>query len=281
MDGMSNWHMRLSTIVLIAALAVFYNAGFFLPVLPGNSNNHVMYLFGTLAIGAILILPFFSKFPSYLAFPFWGLAYLLFLPNLADGDALQHMFTAITLMHAAMVAGITSLTHWYARKLDGYMRRDRVPVESSSAPPLLEDEMESIKYEITRARRYNRPISVIIIQPIAKAFGAVEKAVLSKTLSRIFRRTERLYAMRKQGRYLIFCPETTNSSAEMLVNRIRIMVHREQDVHFNYGLATFPDQELTFEGLLSRAEENLETGAKRKTTVIKAIKTGRLTANNR
>ena len=270
--------MRLSTIVLIAALAFFYNVGIIFPDTHGSTNYHAMYLFGTLAVGAILVVPVFSKFPAYLAFPFWGLAYLLFVPNLAGGD-IQLMFTGSTLIHALLVAAITSLAHWYARKLDGFLRKERRFVDLSSAPPLLDDELESIKYEITRARRYNRPISVIMIQPIAKAFGAVEKGALSTTLGRIFRRTERLYDMGKQGRYLIFCPESTNSSAEMLVNRIRIMVHRELNMHFNYGLATFPDQELTFEGLLSRARENLETGTGRKSAAVKAIKGDKLMAN--
>ena len=55
--------------------------------------------------------------------------------------------------------------------------------------------------------------------------------------------------------------------------------HREQDIHFIYGVATFPDQELTFEGLVSRATENLEAGVKHKATAIKSIKRGKLIAN--
>lgn len=279
MNGDSSSCMRLSTLVLVATLALFYNAEIFLPDTLGSTTYHVMYLFGTLAAGSALIIPALSSFPLYLASAFWGLAYMLAVPHFTSGYSLHIMLSGTNLIHVVMVAGITTLTHWYARKLDAYSHNERRPIDYASPPPLLDDELENIKYEITRARRYNRPISVIMLQPIAKSYGTMDKGTLSKTLSRIFRRTERLYDMGKHGRFLIFSPETTNSSAEMLVNRIRIMVHREQDMHFNYGIATFPDQELTFDGLVSRAEENLETGASHKTASIKAIKDGKLMVN--
>lgn len=271
--------MRLSTLVLIATLAFFYNAEVFLPNTPGSTPYHVLYLFGTLAVGTVVIFTVFSNFASYLVFPFWGLAYMLVAPHFAGGYTLDIMFSGMNLMHAAMVAGVATLTHWYTKKLDGYLQNDYRTVDYAAAPPLLEDELEEIKYEITRARRYNRAISTIMIQPISKSYGANEKKLLAKTLIRSFRRTERLYDMGKEGRFLIFCPETANSSAEMLVNRIRILAHKEQEVHFNYGIATFPDQELTFEGLVSRAKENLETGTSHKTASVKAINDGKLIAN--
>jgi hypothetical protein len=271
--------MRISTLVLIVALAFFYNSKIFLPDTLSRAAYYVMYLFGTLAAGSVLIFPVLSTFPSYLAFPFWGLAYMLAVPQFTGGYTLHSMFSGINLIHVVMVAGIATLTHWYARKLDGYLRNEHQSIYYASAPPMLEDELGDIKYEITRARRYNRPISVIMIQPIRKSYITMDKGSLSQTLTRTFRRTERLYDMGKDGRFLIFCPETTNSSAEMLINRIRIMVYREQDMHFNYGIATFPDQELTFEGLVSRAKENLDTGASHKTAAIKPIKDGKLMAN--
>ena len=279
MDGTTNNYMRLSTLALITALAFFYNVDFFLPDIPGRTNYPVMYLFGTIAAASAVIFTIFSNFPIYIAFPFWSLTYVLTIPHFAGGYTLHIMLSATTLIHAAMVAGLATLANWYVRKLGSYLQQEHQSVNYTIAPPLLEDELKHIKYEITRARRYNHPMSVIMIQSLSKFYGSMEKGLLSNTLSKTFRRTERLYDMGKQGRFLIFCPETTNSSAEMLVNRIRIMAHREQEIHFNYGIATFPDQELTFEGLVLRAKENLEAGTSNKSAVIKVIKDGKLMAN--
>jgi hypothetical protein len=238
-----------------------------------------MYLFGTIAAASAVIFTIFSNFPIYIAFPFWGLTYVLTIPHFAGGYTLHIMLSATTLIHAAMVAGLATLANWYVRNLGSYLQQEHQSVDYTIAPPLLEDELKHIKYEITRARRYNHPMSVIMIQSFSKSYGSMEKGLLSHTLSKTFRRTERLYNMGKQGRFLIFCPETTNSSAEMLVNRIRIIAHREQEIHFNYGIATFPDQELTFEGLVLRAKENLERVTSRNTATIKSINNGKLIAN--
>lgn len=279
MDGNSPGCMRLSTLVLILALALFYNAGTFLPGPLGGMNHHLMYLFGTVGVGSVLLFPVFANFPLYLAFPFWGVAYLLAAPHFTGGYTVEVMLSGVNLMNAIIVAGVSSLTHWYVKRLDGYLRKEGRLADIASAPPLLDDEADDIKYEITRARRYSRPISVIMLQPVFKPFSPVDKVSLARTLSRIFRRTERLYDLGKNGRFLIFCSETSHSSAEMLVNRIRIMVHREQDIHFVYGIATFPDQELTFEGLVMRAKENLEAGASHKSAAIKSIKSSKLATN--
>jgi hypothetical protein len=139
MDDDSNNGMRLSTLVLIVALAFFYNAEIFLLDTPSRTSYQIMSLFGTMAAGAVVIFTVFSNFASYLIFPFWGLAYLLAAPHFTGGYTLHIMFSEINLIHAAMVAGVATLTNWYVTKLDGYLQNDYQAVDYAAAPPLLED----------------------------------------------------------------------------------------------------------------------------------------------
>jgi hypothetical protein len=259
MDSSSSNNIRFASIVLIVTLALFFNSQLFFQhiELTAPSSHHFMYLFATLSAVAVILSRTFGRLPVYLVAPLSGFAYLLATPYFSAAYTFENLFSAINLFEAVMVCCVVGVTHWYTRQLPDAIQDNRRTADDSETPPLLDAELNEIKYEITRARRYNRSITLVMLQPVARILGENEKRQLTAVLRSCFRRTERLYDVGKEGRFVIFCPETTATSAEMLVNRIRIYAHKLQEMHLIFGLATFPDQEVTFEGLLSRARENL------------------------
>ena len=280
MNNKSRSYVGLPTLALIVALASFYNSELLMPDSSVSINYHVVYLFGTLSTLMVILLTVFVRISLAVTFIASGLACVLTTSYLSSGSAIPGIASQLYLFPSLAVAGITTLTHWYVRKLRLYLLQKHKSEDGPAAMRFLEDELDHIKYEFARARRYNHHISVILIRPITASQRKIDKDRLASSLDRNFRRTERLYDMGKSEQYLIFCPETTISSAEMLVNRIRIMTQRERDIYFHYGIATFPDQEVTFEGLLSRAQANLQARFRgKKSSAVSQPNKGKLAAS--
>jgi GGDEF domain-containing protein len=58
-------------------------------------------------------------------------------------------------------------------------------------------------------------------------------------------------------RYVILCPETVSEHASMLAERISRAIAERTGLRMLWGVATFPDDALTFEDLLQKARERL------------------------
>lgn len=75
---------------------------------------------------------------------------------------------------------------------------------------------------------------------------------------------------RKNGRFIILCPEIDGQNSTVLIERIRMAVSRQLGIEVQCGTASFPDTALTFEELVNRAESQLQQEAKQKSTLNKA-----------
>ncbi len=62
-----------------------------------------------------------------------------------------------------------------------------------------------------------------------------------------------------RGRFLILCPETDLSSVILLAKRMQQAITERIDLKVQCGVASFPDEALTFEDLMKKAYERLST----------------------
>jgi GGDEF domain-containing protein len=132
-------------------------------------------------------------------------------------------------------------------------------------------ENQRIKVELTRSRRYHRPLSVVIIQletEAEKITREMLKSVQHDLLSRFstarvgqiiddrIRQTD-LVLKDYKGRFVVLCPETDLPSANLLGQRIAQAVEERISLHVLWGAAAFPEEALTFDDLLHKARERL------------------------
>jgi hypothetical protein len=105
MDSNSSNCIRLSTLVLITS-GILYNAEIFLPDTPSRTTYQIMYLFGIMAAGTVVIFIGVQQFCLISHFPVLGTG----LP--AGGTAFYRWVYCtdhvpeINLIHAAMVTGV-------------------------------------------------------------------------------------------------------------------------------------------------------------------------------
>lgn len=140
----------------------------------------------------------------------------------------------------------------------------------------VEEAQREIQAEIYRSRRFQRPLSVIVLeQDSSKIQANINKivqdaqhslmqeyvyAMMARELSAQLRQTDILLAHDKKGRLIILSPDTDNDGTIAFIHRLKSLAQGDL-FSIKFGAATFPNHALTFEELLERAESNLQQQA--------------------
>jgi len=82
----------------------------------------------------------------------------------------------------------------------------------------------------------------------------LSNARIGQSIGEVVRQTD-LLIRDHVGRFLVVCPETDLESAVFLSERICQMVEGRTEFHVKCGVASFPDEALTFEDLLQLARD--------------------------
>lgn len=130
---------------------------------------------------------------------------------------------------------------------------------------------DAIHTEMTRSRRYSRPLSVLVfqfnaIEVFEDQFKGIEKELSSLFLAAKIGRVINEYArqtdliMRDYNRrFVILCPETNNDAAHVLVTRIHSAIEDQIGEMVSWSTASFPDEALSFDELYEKALSRLPT----------------------
>ena len=131
---------------------------------------------------------------------------------------------------------------------------------------------DNINTEITRSRRYNRPLSVLVFQLTQGdeipegSIESVQKELLlhfaSAKTGRIINEHARqtdLILRDHDNRFTILCPETDSKASMVLGERIYQAIAKQVDKEVNWSTASFPDESLSFDELLEKATARLST----------------------
>jgi GGDEF domain-containing protein len=62
---------------------------------------------------------------------------------------------------------------------------------------------------------------------------------------------------RENGRFIILCPEIDSQGSRLLTDRIQQTLREKLSVNVSFGVASFPQQALTFESLVTEADNHL------------------------
>ena len=83
---------------------------------------------------------------------------------------------------------------------------------------------------------------------------------LAGAIGKELRRTDMVLEEREHRRFIIVSPETDTRGSSELVQRIRAAASERLGVSLECGIASFPDEALTFEELVHQAETRLPHG---------------------
>lgn len=237
-----------------------------------NFANY-FYVAVLVAIPLTLFFPSISRFSVYVPLIFWGVVYLALLQFInRNYSANKDQLSVILLEFILLEAGV-----WFAHQLALQISHAESIMDAlalSAFPNRTRDidsENQRIKIELTRSRRYNRPLSLLVIETETEAEKVTRemlKSVQTDLLSRFtsarvgqiiddrIRQTD-LVLRDYRGRFIVLCPETELSNASLLAKRISQAIKERTNLRVLWGVAAFPDEALTFDDLLQKARERL------------------------
>lgn len=271
-------NLRRSIVALLATLAIFYNIER-LDIYGRNTIDlpSFVYVISLVAVVAIIASPRSRQMHLYGWFAVWMAVYLvckfLFFNEqiLVEGGG----YIYITITEVAFLLFTTFLSSRVALHLQDF--EDAVVNISFSGINsrifTQKDGWHVLQTEINRGRRYQRPVSIVALEPSAASMDAalhrsvreVQESMMSRyvflSLARIvsqqIRRMDVAMERDGQNRLLIVCPETQGSAVEGLVQRVRYIANQQLGLSIGYGIASFPESALTAEQLAQHAEDNI------------------------
>lgn len=129
--------------------------------------------------------------------------------------------------------------------------------------------------EIRRARMHQRPLTMLAVSPGEESVGPAANRLAEQVRRENLQRwiTARLAGLvteqaretdivtERDGHLVTLLTETSAEDAQRFANRLAATAEERLGVTVRVGLASFPDQEVTFERLLERAEAEMHAAS--------------------
>ncbi len=197
----------------------------------------------------------------------WAVIYILvwyfFWRTLSDPRTVQELSIQFLLMEIAAALSYNVGEHIY--QIDDILKN----IAHGAYPNRtldLQIAADSINTEITRSRRYNRPLSVLVFQLnqntdlLIRQISNIEKDLLlhfslakvGRIINEYARQTDLILRDHKQ-RFVILCPETNHQASIILGERISQAIAKKVDKEITWSTASFPEESLNFNELLEKA----------------------------
>lgn len=256
----------------------------------GVGVHTFVYLLVLLSVATILLLSHVWHFSIFLHLFSWSVAYFaLRLTLFNDAPVFGGIDTYKTVTEMAILWAAIGLAHQCAVQLDkfeSFIEEVYLPVRERRIRQA-QVARDEINTEFIRSRRHQHPLSLVAISPDVKAGGsgikvAVDEiqrhmvnrfitASVAKIITTEARRTDMIISQSdEKGLFFVLCPETKGDDSIALAERIRAAALDHLGISVNYGIASFPDEALTYEELVKRAEQHLQLSSENAQAIVSA-----------
>jgi diguanylate cyclase (GGDEF)-like protein len=202
---------------------------------------------------------------------------------LLDGNAaVTALGIGSSICLSALTALLVSLTH-ASSPAPSADRPGRPASAATRLPPGVADEtlLERLTvHEMTRARRYERPLTLLLVgvegwSTICAERGRRSAHELLGTLAIRIRRLLRdvdAIGLHGDGRLAILLPETPLDGALVVAGRIERMATDDVGLKVRLGASLFPEDAVTVEGLIREADAALDLARLEQVSVAERVR---------
>ena len=263
-------HLRIQILVLISWLIVFYS---FERLFNFIEISQTAYIANLMMVVVVLIVPFRSK-------TILGAAVILSMLGYVGLKASMGVLSSINAfllsMFETLSIGISALlVYWMNISLGEFAsavakitigRRDRLP-ESAAVG-------QGYMYrEVRRARNFNRPLTLMAVsvddkrakrikvdRMVQEAQQAMIKQYQLAGVSKLLcdQLDDCAIIVQSDNRFLVALPETKPEEMPYIIERLRRQVSDHFDAELDIGMAAFPKDSYTLEGLLDKATAEMK-----------------------
>jgi hypothetical protein len=184
------------------------------------------------------------------------------------GNELLNMLTEILFLSVGIV-----ITNVLAQNIEDFISAvEKITFTGIRRVRDLQEAGPEIQTEMYRARRYNHPFTLVVLQPesfpievrLERAVVEIQRSMVAryvsvsllKKISKQLRLPDLVFDIPDRRRFAILYPETNKQNSSNLINRIR-EISTKDGIKLAYGIASFPDDAVTFEELLAKAETGM------------------------
>jgi len=139
-------------------------------------------------------------------------------------------------------------------------------------PKPLAEAQSAIYREVRRARRYQRPLTVIALKiddqsiqlALPKMVKAAQQAMMKEyvlaNVARILNDNVDDFGTitLRDNHFILVLPEKTASEASLIAQGLKKTIQEQVDIKLQTGLANFPNEAITFEALIEQAVKNVD-----------------------
>lgn len=290
--------LRRSVILLILALTVFFSIEIVstqfnitgLAADPFHIDTEIegafiniepfVYAVGILSVISVLTLPALWRPNVYRPIALW-LGVFLLLKAVTVQFQLTEIIGGTHAYLTATEIALLLLLIWRAHDTARQMHDFEEAVSNITFADMsrrikkMDDAEDDIQTELIRSRRHHHPLTVMVIEPevesiqvaLNRTVQEVQRAMMSRyvitSLARVvsnqLRRTDVVVEQREKNRFIIISPDTTAANSAILADRIQAAAAVQLGVLVSCGVASFPDQALTFDELVQQAKSNLHS----------------------
>lgn len=267
--------LRDSILTLLIHFAIFFNIE---RLDIGGKNiiniDSAIYVLTLLAVCLVISVRRLRMVRQPVLISFWtGMFFVvklifLFRRPIIGGVYTYHLFIELGLFIVAIF-----LAHNLALQLEDFKQAvTNFTFNNVSKIKPVSEALGEIQSEFYRGRRHQRPLSVLVIEQdqdkvqanMNRVLQNAQRAMmnqyvsvmLAQKLSEQLRRTDLLFKHDKEGRLVVLSPDTDLDKGMIMRNRILSFTNK-LGIFVRLGIASFPEDAITFEQLLKQAEENL------------------------
>ena len=234
------------------------------------------YIIVTAVIILGLMLPRWYRFSAIFVY---GVAILSFVVTklLYDRPYWGDAYTYLTLFEFASILVTAVLAHRVGQLIADFGETVRALLLTGVDKRVHPQEQAEIiaKQEMLSARRRNYSLSMLLIeadtasakikpsttaheiqQLLTRRMGLV---TLTRLLATNLRTSDSIVDGSEQGRWLLMTAELDRTRASMILDRLNAQSTKGLGIRLKFGIASYPEQGLTFEDLLVRAEQDLKS----------------------
>ncbi len=273
-------HLAQSIVILLIGVTIFYNIE---RLDIGEANiidiDSFIYIFGFIAVISTIKMPILRRSNMAVSMVLWLGAYLLIKLLLwiffVGRPLMGGIYTYLSITEMSLLLILIWLAHRLASGLRDFEEAvERITFsDTNRRVKQLREVDEEIQIEMFRSRHNHHPLSVIVVEPNPESIQTtfhhlvqeIQQTMISgyvinnmaQTLGKYLRRTDLILEQRDRGRFIVLCPETSAVDSNLLVEYIQTVAGEQLGVSVTYGVATFPDEAVTFEELIHQAESRL------------------------
>jgi hypothetical protein len=228
------------------------------------------YLTAIFIVPVMIFVPSLHKVSVVIPMFFWGAIYFALLRIIDRSHTASTNVEVIVLEIVLLEVGVW-LSYQLAVAIEGSESLMDILAQGTFPHRAIElnAASEQIKNEFARSRRFHRPLSLVVVHAFPKneevvremlkslqrdVLARLSNAQIGQAVGEAIRQTD-LLIRDHVGRYIVLCPETDTTDIIFLAQRISQIVEDRTGLQVNCGIASFPDEALTFEDLLFMARD--------------------------